>query len=147
MWVPSHCGIPGNEKVDAVAKAAANHPRINSRILTTKSDPTLFCPPHHTPTLIHTSAKLNPQFYLCVAFITPNPSQTRNPSHQIPYRSHPRHSHKPVIPHYPLPCHHLDIRFPLTVSQSFSCPTLTTLRDSQPYTSLPHPRHIKELSH
>jgi len=36
MWVPSHYGIPGKEKVDAAAKAAANHP------LPTKSELTLF---------------------------------------------------------------------------------------------------------
>jgi len=44
MRVPSHCGIPQNEKVDAAAKAAANHSRINPLILPTKSDLTLFAP-------------------------------------------------------------------------------------------------------
>jgi len=42
MWVPSHCGTPGNEKVDAAAKAAANHSRINPHILPTESDFHLF---------------------------------------------------------------------------------------------------------
>jgi len=48
IWIPSHRGIQGNEVVDSAAKAATNFPRINSRLLPTKSDLTLFIRQHIT---------------------------------------------------------------------------------------------------
>jgi len=42
MWVPSHRGIRGNGRIDAVATWTARLPLIHSRILPIKSDLTLF---------------------------------------------------------------------------------------------------------
>jgi len=122
MWVPNHCGIGGNEKVDA--KAAANHPRISVSVhiycllnpISFFSDAAwyIITGPNFDRikslfAINHT--RTNKKFYHLVAFIRPNLSQTRNLPHQTPYRPHSCHSLTPTIQFVPPYLSPLHIRF------------------------------------
>jgi len=128
IWVPSNRRIPGNEIVDSTAKAPTILPRINSRILSTKSDLTLFdstspntgfnCQ-NQTPS--NKRARIKP-----LPFSWPSSHQTLR-WHEIHLtrlrigHAHLTHAHL-LSNLFPLSCEHSKLDSPLTVSHSLRAP-------------------------